>query len=65
MCGGQRVCVCVLWDDGGVGVEERGCQIGLSHWQIIFTESAELWEKRKYGGSAICFAFFKTLNQTC
>lgn len=54
MCGGQRVGVCVPREGGG----ERGreCQIVLSHWQIVFTETAELWEKRKHGGSAICFA---------
>lgn len=63
MCGGQRVCVCVLRDGGG-GVEEPGCHIVHSHRQIIFTETTELWEKRKHDGSAICFAFFMSLNQT-
>lgn len=61
MCGGQRVGVCVLREGGGGGGEGGGgvgggCQIVLSHWQIIFTERAELWEKRKHDGSAICFA---------
>lgn len=39
--------------DGDVG--GGGCsQIVLSLWLIIFTETAELLEKRKRGGSAIC-----------
>lgn len=39
----------------------KGSQIVLSHWQIICTETAELWEKRKHGGSAICFTCFSLL----
>lgn len=51
MCGGQRVGVCVLKEGGGGGKGSGGvgggCQIVLSHWQIIFPETAELWEKKQ------------------
>ncbi len=53
ICWGQWVGVCL---GGEAGQRGRGCQIVLSHWQITFGETAELWEKRKYGGAAICFA---------
>lgn len=43
MCVGQSVCV-LRGGGGDGGGGGWGCQIVLSQWQIIFTETAELWE---------------------
>lgn len=63
MCGGQRVCVCVLSEGGGGGASEaKLCSLPS---RPLLTETAEMWEQKEEDGSAICFAFSRPLSQTC